>query len=81
MLPSPIDDRRRLPSSGLDAFDPKRRVLPAATGALRLPAGTCPGCGTASHPRLTCDGATTAQVVAFLWPGVRLPAAERRARL
>jgi hypothetical protein len=46
------------------------RLWPA--GILRVPDGTCPGCGLDSHPRQTCDGRTTEEVIAALWPGVWL---------
>lgn len=41
-------------------------------GVLRVPAGTCPGCGKASHPGFTCGGLTTEQVLHALRriPGV-----------
>lgn len=47
-------------------------AIPGATGATLVPAGTCPGCKLESHPGVTCDGRTTAEVIALLWPGVRL---------
>lgn len=63
---------RRLPASGPDAFG-DRRVLPGHSGAILMPAGTCPGCRLDSHPGVTCDGKTSEQVIAILWPGVQLP--------
>jgi hypothetical protein len=64
-------DRSRTLVSGPDAFG-ARRVLPPTTGAILLPAGTCPGCRGESHLGRTCRGLTTAQVVAVLR---RLPGA------
>lgn len=53
-------------ASGPDAFG-DRRVLPATTGAgVQVEAGTCPGCGDASHRGTTCRGLTTRDVYAIL---------------
>lgn len=51
------------------------RLWPA--GVLRIPEGTCPGCTGDSHPGRTCVGATSDEVIAFLWPDVELPHVSR----
>jgi hypothetical protein len=41
------------------------------SGILRVPAGTCPGCGRPSHRLRTCTGRTADEVVPVVrrWPG------------
>lgn len=55
---------------------PTERLWPA--GTLRVAVGTCPGCAGPSHTGLTCDGKTTDEVIAVVWPDADLDPAERR---